>query len=180
MTITWSSLRRNGSRLAQEKALNELYELLESGKQMCPAQPFCTDLHPVAPVFKCVVAKFGSEWPRHDEDMGSQSQGAQSCNVKGCTGCHLPLSARWGGTWSAANMCGGCCAPAQHAAPHDPACSCRRKSGQMGQDPTSSTYNIALPYDKVGYQSVERRCMPCTDRLRFDIPLYRMATCPAI
>ncbi len=120
MTITWSSLRRNGSRLAQEKALNELYELLESGKQMCPAQPFCTDLHPVAPVFKCVVAKFGSEWPRHDEDMGSQSQGAQSCNFKGCTGCHLPLSARWGGTWSAANMCGGCFAPTQHAAPHDP------------------------------------------------------------
>ncbi len=28
--------------------------------------------------------------------------------------------ARWGGTWSAANMCGGCFAPAHHAAPHDP------------------------------------------------------------
>ena len=42
MTITWSSLRRNGSRLAQEKALNELYKMLESGKQIWPAQPFCT------------------------------------------------------------------------------------------------------------------------------------------
>jgi hypothetical protein len=43
MTITWSSLRQNGSRLAQEKALNELYKLLESApKQICPAQPLCT------------------------------------------------------------------------------------------------------------------------------------------
>ena len=49
-------------------------------------------LHPVAPVFKSVVAKFGGKWPRHDEDMGSQSQGAQSCKVKGCSGCHLPWS----------------------------------------------------------------------------------------
>jgi hypothetical protein len=42
MTITWSSLRQNGSRLAQEKALNELHKLLESGKQIWPAQPLCT------------------------------------------------------------------------------------------------------------------------------------------
>ena len=44
MTITGSSLRQNGSRLAQEKALNELYKLLESGKQICPSQPFCTSI----------------------------------------------------------------------------------------------------------------------------------------
>ena len=34
---------KSRSRLAQEKALNdELYRLLESGKQICPPQPFCT------------------------------------------------------------------------------------------------------------------------------------------
>ena len=42
MTVTWSSLRQNGSKLTQEKALNELHKLLESGKQMWEAQPFCT------------------------------------------------------------------------------------------------------------------------------------------
>lgn len=42
MTITWSSLRQNGSSLAQEKALIELYTLPEPGNPIGPAQAFCT------------------------------------------------------------------------------------------------------------------------------------------